>query len=625
MYPIPPALAQMGIGLEEDENGVLRPAVATTGEPIPPSPPAAETVVEEPIPPSPEDLTAPLNAPEPSPVQESVGGSRSVATSRSGPDPWGTEKLRSAEGHAQSAAEHGRDAAQKILDADLAEAKALEESYDKQIQQQENHMVALEEVHRRRNEDMLEQENLVKQSMQEVHDFKVDPGRWGKNLNTGAKIAWLGAAAIEGFLNVKYAPGKANSVVKNMMAMIDKDISAQKTELQQKQNNVTNQRNMYSMMRERFGDEERALEATRLAGLQAAKLTLGKQAARIKGERAQAAHAELLGEIDKEQATILERLANASRVTQSARIAASEQRKRRQLQEKQYEDARNALKPTGPGIYSGISGKLLATVPKGQVAQKRFTDASTKDEALAQSATMFSDAFKMLHALPNWERRFNSVNGMKALFNTPEGQAVKTAFSRALFAKIRAMSGAAFTDKEYQRHLVQAGDPFSVFQNTENAASALKQEVKGIAKERGVNLRTLGEDGSIAEQEILDLIAIAPTPKGKETSKALVDQLENGVVRFEDGSADASAAIKALESITANANRNEKTLSRAKAQAPLIHHHYKQHIKSLSGDQKHRFKTAFDEYLKAVKPKKKTKGKRPSKRIGPSAYKLRGA
>ncbi len=122
---------------------------------------------------------------------------------------------------------------------------------------------------------------------------KVDPNRLWSEASTGAKIGAVIGMLFSGI--GAGVTGKENMAIANLNKMIDRDVEAQKA-------NIQNKQNLFSKYMAQLGDTRQAEAATRLHLLQGADVELKKAQAKAATPQAQAAFERTKAELEKQKA-----------------------------------------------------------------------------------------------------------------------------------------------------------------------------------------------------------------------------------------------------------------------------------------------------------------------------------
>lgn len=176
------------------------------------------------------------------------------------------------------------------------EKAAAEGAHLKETLAQQEDLARKQELERAKEQARLEEASQgLEADIKELNNTKVDRNRVFANMGTGDKIL----AAIGLFLGAYGAPSNKgrNSAADAMEKIIDQDIKAQMADIDTKKAGVSAKQNSYKMMRARFGDNETARKAAKVAGLQHAELRLEEIATRFKGKESGARALEAIGQI----------------------------------------------------------------------------------------------------------------------------------------------------------------------------------------------------------------------------------------------------------------------------------------------------------------------------------------
>jgi len=139
----------------------------------------------------------------------------------------------------------------------------------------------------------------------ELASTKIDPGRAWKNKHPAQTIMSIIGIALGGFAH-GFSGGKIkNSALEMMQKEIDRDIDAQKADVKNKRAAVGEQRTLYAMARERFGDDQAAHEYTKANLWRQAERFARTQARQLQGKQLQA-DAELIAQQFGENAEVNE-------------------------------------------------------------------------------------------------------------------------------------------------------------------------------------------------------------------------------------------------------------------------------------------------------------------------------
>lgn len=188
--------------------------------------------------------------------------------------------------------------------ADIASARSGAEVDElKAAEKFMNESKAREDVMRKTYSDSLQmQQNKVNDLMSKAAD-PVDARRWWKSKNGFEKVGAALSIALgsfgDMFMQQGGLRGPGNVALDMIQRQIDQDIEEQKTNLQRNQNQVNNQMNVYSMMRQQFGDDVAAENATRAWYNDQTKNRLGQLAAQSGSQEVQKKAEALMGQLDQ--------------------------------------------------------------------------------------------------------------------------------------------------------------------------------------------------------------------------------------------------------------------------------------------------------------------------------------
>lgn len=303
------------------------------------------------------------------------------------------------------------------------------EMIDQHAQRLADNDAAMAEAAARRSMDLKAQEDKVNTAMAEANRLgEINPrGRFAKT-STATDISLAVGGAIGGFLQGLRGGGQ-NDFMNTINQIIDRDIDAQKASAAAAQANVANQRGIYAMMRERFGDDAQAKTAQRAYLLDQAKMEAEKRAVSSQSVQVQ------------EQA----RLA----VSQLDKASALEKAKLVDMQE--YRPAQ-VVGGAAPGMKKEDAG-LLVRLPDGRTIQGR-----TEKEAQSLRAAIPAVA-KMRRLAAEIDKR-RTVGGLLS----PENRAELETYGTEYVLAMKEASNAGALDKGLVEVAQNAlGDPTGVF------------------------------------------------------------------------------------------------------------------------------------------------------------------
>src|SRR5688500_5128060 len=147
-----------------------------------------------------------------------------------------------------------------------------------------------------RETKVADQLSQLTKATDELNGATIDPKRFWAEASSSSKVL----AGIGLFLG-SFSPDGNNRAVNVIQGAIDRDIDAQKANLENKQKNLSAKRGIYADMVSTFRDKTMAEEATRLAYLKNAELTVQRMAAKYQGPEAKAKANLLIGQIQAEK------------------------------------------------------------------------------------------------------------------------------------------------------------------------------------------------------------------------------------------------------------------------------------------------------------------------------------
>ena len=280
-----------------------------------------------------------------------------------------------------------------------AKAAAEEAAYHEQqtalLKKQEAEVVAEEQ---RREKAMAEQQAKVDQALSDYGSMKIDPDRYWHNKSTGEKVLAGIAIALSSIGQGLQAVGGVaapNQAMKVISDSIERDIEAQKMDIQLKRDQVQGQQNILNDMRARFGDERQAETAARMIGLEVAKSQLAQFGLNHQSEVVQANAKLLYGQIAEKQqqyALDLQKQALDAQKTMMANPAMKEALAQKiaekvlnnQIDPSQLSDEQKKL--LVPVVVKGPDGKAVIVATGGMVGDT--TDAKELRDQTAGYVTL---------------------------------------------------------------------------------------------------------------------------------------------------------------------------------------------------------------------------------------------
>lgn len=190
----------------------------------------------------------------------------------------------------------------------------------------------------------------LEQLNQELATTKVDPDRYWKNKNGGAALLSMISVALGGF-GEGFSGGKLeNRGLQMIQQGIDRDIAAQQADLQTKRASIDVQRGLYSLARERFGDNEMAANFARAKMYEQAERAVQGIAMEAKGSTYETAANQLAAQLkyNREQSELSLKLQMAQAAQAAAAASAAQPRGMKAMGDKELErlvPGLNALAP----------------------------------------------------------------------------------------------------------------------------------------------------------------------------------------------------------------------------------------------------------------------------------------
>lgn len=222
---------------------------------------------------------------------------------------------------------------QGIYDAMKAgEKRAAEDAgYQKRIMAENQKRLAENAALQRQNEEYMRSKlDDLNGQLTKLESQKVDPNKYWANKTTGDKIL-AGIGMLLGSFG-----GKGNKAVEVVQDSIDRDIKLQQAQIEDQKGAIVAKKNLLGEMRQVFGDEVAAREATRIALLNNAAFQLQASAAKYGGEEAKSKALMALGQIENAkanaQAQFMQAMAKNAPLSRQAltnpELLTDEQRKR---------------------------------------------------------------------------------------------------------------------------------------------------------------------------------------------------------------------------------------------------------------------------------------------------------
>ena len=264
------------------------------------------------------------------------------------------------------------------ISAEAGAKKAAEDMgvYAGQLQEQEK-MFALEQA--KEGERRTRLDNAGKQlqsSLDDIATTKVDPNRFYARMDTGSQIA-AGLAIGLGAMGQAMMGTAENPAMQAISRAIDRDIEAQKMDLERKRGVATVASSLYSQMREQFHDERSATAATQAAMLKLVDMKLQNIAASTKNQELAGAAMTMSGKINEDinvkKGAVLKELHDKITIESTAAPADASKLRGEILdtikghpQLKDYAEAREGLREFSLATKSGTLGTgVISFVAKG--------------------------------------------------------------------------------------------------------------------------------------------------------------------------------------------------------------------------------------------------------------------
>lgn len=189
---------------------------------------------------------------------------------------------------------------QALRDAAKAgQAKAAETTaqYERMQVDNQNRLEANQAAETARQTKLDESFKKLQDAQADFAQQKVDPNRFWANKDTGDKVL----AGIGLFLGA-FSQSGSNPAVQVITQAINRDIDAQKANIDVKGQAVRNQQGIYGDMFARFKDQRAASEATRIAYLDNAQMKIQQISAKYAGPEIKAKADQAIGQLEQEKA-----------------------------------------------------------------------------------------------------------------------------------------------------------------------------------------------------------------------------------------------------------------------------------------------------------------------------------
>lgn len=150
----------------------------------------------------------------------------------------------------------------------------------------------------KRQKDVADNTQKLSAAVEDVRNTKINPMQAFQEMGAGAKFLSIIGAAVSGFVS----PGGRNQMLDTLDNIAQKNIDAQKANLETKKEGVAGQRGLLAEMRQRFGDDRQAEIAAKIAIREQASMKAEQMAAASGSERAIAGAAAMRAAADKRNA-----------------------------------------------------------------------------------------------------------------------------------------------------------------------------------------------------------------------------------------------------------------------------------------------------------------------------------
>lgn len=286
----------------------------------------------------------------------------------------------------------------------------------------------------------LEQEHgKLEELVTRAREGKVDPERYWREASTGTKVS-AAIGAMLGGIGQGLIGGK-NYGLEALNTAISQDIQAQRDNIANNREKVSDRRGVLSEMRRTFGDETAAEAATWVSHLEVAKTQLARIAAESNSDAIRVRAQQQLAAIDKDQAGHMQRWE-----------AATQDR----VQRVQHD-------VNAPAQYAGGSGATEGLNHKEEEATRELSTALVKSGIPGQRA----DLDRLLNVIPK-EGDVPGVGGIHGVtgltgatkkldnvaynfFGSTQGQEIRQAAGVLFNRQLKDESGAAVSDQELER------------------------------------------------------------------------------------------------------------------------------------------------------------------------------
>jgi hypothetical protein len=495
-------LREQGVSEEQIRArlGMRPPPAATAPAQVLTMPGIGAGMMRRPEPPLPEELQRPYETLYPSDYASRVAAAavageiepEQARKMMEGFEAWQKSPLgvRAAEQERQlGVAEQAGELGQQRLAAEQQAAEQQKALLDQQRAQQEAEANAQRAWQEDFDREMTDQTARYERAIEEAKRARIDPDR--------ARIPIVDSLAIALGQFAAIMTGTPNAAMQLINQRLDRDIAAQEREIKTLEGNVAARHNRLGMLRQRFGDQQQALQAEKRLQLEQVSTELQRiatgskvEANRIGAQQLALALDDQIGRMKAEEqqahAVASQELAN---MRHQQRLAAANQLAL------QRQRAQQAAEMQASGMGPWQTGKGVADLRKRYIPGYGFAaTAKTRDEVQAKLNQIDSsmDAAKQLIAI--------GESGAASLDPKKRAQAKSLAASAAVGLGVMYNLGAlSEADLAITKDIIRS--PAEV--TSIGAIESMKQSLRTMQAERGRVLRgvhvTPGEFGTIAD------------------------------------------------------------------------------------------------------------------------------
>lgn len=393
---------------------------------------------------------------------------------------------------------NGEDFAQERADEQVGAMKrmqaqeqaiAAEKLHEKNLMENIDRQVAFEEETGRQQDEQFaiqqgakyRAEMEVQQAWQDIP--RMDPSRLWSNMETGAKVTGLAAAAIQGFLD----PGGKNHAVEGIFRQVDADMAAQRQDIETAAKQAAAQERTYGRLVDAQALEREMLLKSRYYKLQRIAGDMQKNAAQyessINRAKAQDAIGQVVQESAKAQALWKQQIEqnHITRVNSRNQAVLGEASIRHQkvmerqgwanygLQKKRLamEEAANRQKAMeaalGTHLFTTPDGKRVYAPPGVGVSEKQ------QDE--------IKDAVTMQTSLSEYAKQLKELTIKQRRTTNPDERLKYAAQQSKIVEAMRSLVGANLPDSEAERALARFGSAGSWLNSPEANIELIDQAV----------------------------------------------------------------------------------------------------------------------------------------------------